>query len=98
MFNRLYKTYSFRGGGQSEKNVESVHFQYFNPFFFTVYHFYGKLSIWKMLVCTHFDWEGSVKMYVLYTQLNVDNYGQLLSIYLDGPEILMNELFLHYLG
>ncbi len=45
-----------------EKNIDSVHFQYFNPFF---YHFHGKLSIRKMLMCTLFEGEaGSEKVYV----------------------------------
>ncbi len=52
-----------------EKTVDSGHFQHFSPFF---YHFHGKLSIWKMMMCTLFEEEG----YLLYTHLNVDNYGR----------------------
>ncbi len=51
-----------------EKNVDSIHFQHFSPFFI--------ICIANLLMCTLFEGEGSEKVYVLYTNLNVDNYGQ----------------------
>ncbi len=50
------------GGSQWKKNLDSIHFQHINPF----------------VLFTFWEREGgggSEKVYVLYTQLNVDNYG-----------------------
>ncbi len=74
--------FSFRGRGESQCNFifDSIHVEYFNPLFFFkyiffFYHFRDKLSIWKMLMYTLLRGEGSEKMHLLYTQLNVNNYG-----------------------
>ncbi len=57
-----------------EKTLIPYTFNILAHFFF--YHFHGKLSIWKMLICTLFEEEGGLRKYVLYTHLNIDNYGR----------------------
>ncbi len=52
MLNRVYKTYSFRGF--NGKKLTPYTFNIFAHF----YHFHGKLSIWKMLMCTLFYGKG----------------------------------------
>ncbi len=52
-----------------EKNADSVHFQYFNPFFFIFMANYSFKKCW----CVHFLRCENVN--VLYTHLSDDNYG-----------------------
>ncbi len=51
-----------------------INFQHFSPFIII---FMANYPFEKMLIFTLFDGRGgSEKVYVLYTHLNVDNYGQ----------------------
>ncbi len=55
-----------------ENNVDSVHFQHFSPFFFII--FMANYPLEKYCY-VHFLRGESEKMYISYTNLNVDNYG-----------------------
>ncbi len=55
-----------------KQKVDSIHFQYFNPFLLSF--------SWQIIHLKHFEGEGGLRRYVLYTQLDVDNYGWLLRV------------------
>ncbi len=67
-------TYSFRRS--MGKNIDSVQFQHFSPYFII---FMANLPFEKCWYVHFLRGEGGVRKYVLYTHLNVDNYGRPLS-------------------